>query len=122
MIRRYARFFGMVLATVIGLCAVGWVPTGRLAGPRAVTAMVAGCAISLLSAALAGLLLVAAKGDTPEVLMRRAFIAMIVRLVVVLVLGVAAALSGAFPSSPLLFWLATAYVVLLPLEVRLAIL
>ena len=47
---------------------------------------------------------------------------MMVRLAVVLVLGIAAALSGEFARSPLLFWMATAYVVLLPLEVRLAIL
>ena len=48
--------------------------------------------------------------------------AMFVRLAVVLVLGLAAALSGEFARSPLLFWMATAYVALLPLEVRLAIL
>ena len=47
---------------------------------------------------------------------------MIVRLTVVLVFGTAAALSEEFARSPLLFWMATAYVALLPLEVRLAIL
>ena len=46
---------------------------------------------------------------------------MIVRLVVVIVLGIAAALSGEFVRVPLLFWMAAAYVALLPLEVRLAI-
>ena len=53
--------------------------------------------------------------------MQRGFLAMVVRLGVVIVLGLAAALSGAFARAPLLFWMATAYVVLLPLEVRLAI-
>jgi hypothetical protein len=52
--------------------------------------------------------------------MQRGLLAMIVRLAIVLVLGVAVALSGEFARSPLLFWLATAYVVLLPLEVKLA--
>jgi hypothetical protein len=47
---------------------------------------------------------------------------MMVRLVVVIVLGLAAALSGEFSRQPLLFWIAAAYVALLPLEVRLAIL
>lgn len=122
MSRRYVRFLGLAVATVIGLCAVGWLPTRRLAGPQAVSAMVAGCVISLLSAAMAGGLLVAIKGDTPQARMQRAFLAMMVRLVVVLVLGIAVALSGAFARSPLLFWLAAAYMALLPLEVKLAIL
>jgi len=44
-----------------------------------------------------------------------------VGLAVVVVLGAAAVLSGMFARQPLLFWIATAYVALLPLEVRLAI-
>ena len=39
----------------------------------------------------------------------------------VVVLGAAATLSGVLHRMPLLFWLATTYVLLLPLEVRLAI-
>jgi hypothetical protein len=38
------------------------------------------------------------------------------------VLGMAAALSGELTRQPLLFWIGTAYVALLPLEVKLAIL
>jgi hypothetical protein len=120
-IRRYARFLGMAVAIVIGLCAVGWLPTERLAGPQAPAAMVAGCTISLLSAGFAGYLLIAVHADTAQVRMRRGFQAMMVRLVVALVLGIAAALSGEFATSPLLFWLAMAYIALLPLEVKLAI-
>jgi hypothetical protein len=120
-IGRYARFLGVSLAIVIGLCAVGWLPTERLAGPQAPAAMVAGCTISLLSAGFAGYLLIAVHADTAQVRMRRGFQAMMVRLVAALVLGIAAALSGEFATSPLLFWLAMAYIALLPLEVRLAI-
>jgi len=109
------------VAVVVALGAIGLVPTRRLGGDEAVPAMVAGCAISLLSAALAGLLLVAAPAPTPEARMQRGFLAMVVRLAVVVVLGVAAVASGMFARQPLLFWMATAYVVLLPLEVRLAI-
>jgi hypothetical protein len=118
---RYARFLGLAAAIVIGLCAAGWLPTRRLAGADAVAAMIAGCVISLLSAALAGGLLVAVSADTGQARMQRGLLAMFVRLAVVLVLGVAAALSGEFSRSPLLFWMATAYVALLPLEVRMAI-
>ena len=119
---RYARFLGQSVAIVIGLCAIGWLPTRRLAGAAAIPAMVGGCVISLVSAALAGGLLVVVGGDTPETRMQRGFLAMVVRLAVVLVLGLAAALSGELARQPLLFWIATAYVALLPLEVKLAIL
>jgi hypothetical protein len=84
--------------------------------------MMAGCAISLVSAALAGWLLIVVGAETPEARMQRGFLAMVVRLAVVAVLGLAAALSGEIARQPLLFWIGTAYVALLPLEVKLAIL
>ena len=120
--RRYARFLSLAVAIVLGLCAVGWLPTRRLAGAEAVVAMAAGCAISLLAAALAGCLLIVVGAETPEARMQRGFLAMVVRLAVVVVLGMAAALSGEIARQPLLFWIGTAYVALLPLEVKLAIL
>jgi hypothetical protein len=118
--RRYARFLGLAFGLVVALCAVGYLPTRRLSGD-AVGAMVAGCGISFVAAALAGWLLTAVEAETPDARMRRGFLAMVVRFAVVIVLGLVAALSGEFARAPLLFWLATAYVVLLPLEVRLAI-
>jgi hypothetical protein len=120
--RRYARFLSLAVAIVFGLCAIGWLPTERLAGAGGVAAMVVGCAISLVSAALAGWLLIVVSGDTPEARMQRGFLAMVVRLAVVVVLGLAAAFSGEIARQPLLFWIGTAYVALLPLEVKLAIL
>ena len=83
--------------------------------------MIAGCVVSLVSAGLAGLLLVVGGDATPEARMKRSFLAMMIRLAVVVALGAAAALSGMFARQPLLFWIATTYVALLPLEVRLAI-
>ena len=118
---RYLRFLGIALAIVAVLMAVGVVPTRRLAGDAAVPAMAMGCAISFLSAALAGWLLTVVTAVTPELRMQRAFLAMVVRLAVVAVLGLAAALSGVVDRMPLLFWLAATYVALLPLEVKLAI-
>lgn len=119
---RYGRFLGLAVVIVSGLCAIGWLPTRRLAGAGADAAMVAGCAIGLLSAALAGWLLTTVAAETPEARMQRSFLAMIVRLAVVVVLGVAAVFSGEFARAPLLFWMGAAYLALLPLEVRLAIL
>jgi hypothetical protein len=119
--RRYVRFLGLAAGLVVALCVVGYLPTRRLFGTNAVGSMVAGCGISLVAAALVGWLLTAVGAETPEARMQRGFLAMVVRLGVVIVLGLAAALSGEFARAPLLFWMATAYVVLLPLEVRLAI-
>ena len=119
--RRYLRFLGLAFAIVVVLMAVGLVPTRRLAGEAAVPAMAIGCAISFVSAALAGWLLIVVNAVTPESRMQRAFLAMVVRLAVVVVLGLAAALSGAVDRMPLLFWLAATYMALLPLEVKLAI-
>jgi hypothetical protein len=118
---RYARFLGLALAIVAALMAVGFVPTRRLAGDDALAAMAAGCGISFVSAAMAGWLLTGVGAATPEARMQRAFLAMAVRLAVVVMLGLAAALSGMLARMPLLFWLAATYVVLLPLEVKLAI-
>ena len=119
--RRYVRFLGLAVGLMVALCAVGYFPTRRLSGADAVGAMAAGCGISLVAAAAAGWLLTAVGAETPEARMQRGFLAMVVRFAVVVVLGLAAALSGEFARAPLLFWMATAYVVLLPLEVRLAI-
>jgi hypothetical protein len=119
--RRYARFLSLAVAIVIGLGAVGFLPTRRLAGGHALRSMAAGCAISLVAAALAGWLLIVVDAGTPEARMQRAALAMVCRLAVAAVLGVAAALSGEVAPRPMLFWLAATYVVLLPLEVKLAI-
>ena len=119
--RRYARFLGLAAALTVALCAIGWLPTRRLAGADAIGAMTAGCAIGFVAAALAGGFLAGAAGEAPDARMHRALRAMFVRLASVVVLGAAAMLTGDFARSPLLFWIGTAYVVLLPLEVRLAI-
>lgn len=118
---RFARFLGLATALVAALGAVGFVPTRRLAGETGPAAMAAGCAISLAAAAAAGFLLVAVEGNDPNTRMQRAAMAMFARLAVALGLAIAAALSGEFARMPLLFWVATTYVVVLPLEVRLAI-
>jgi len=66
-------------------------------------------------------LLVISAAPTPEARMQRSFLAMVVRLAVVVVIGAAAVLSGMFATQPLILWIGIAYVALLPLEVRLAI-
>jgi hypothetical protein len=117
----YPRFLGMALAVIAALCVLGFVPTRRLAGDAGVPGMFAGCAIGLISAAFAGLMISVVPGDSPEAKMKRSFVAMAARLAVVVVLGAAAVTSGMFALSPLMLWIAISYVALLPLEVRLAL-
>ena len=117
----YTRFLGMAVAVIAALCVVGIVPTRRLAGDEGLQGMFAGCAIGFISAASAGLMLVTVTGDSPEAKLKRSFLAMVARLAAVVVLGVAAVLTGMFAISPLLLWIAITYMALLPLEVRLAL-
>ena len=117
---RFVWFLGMAAALSLVMCAVGWVPTSRLAGPGGIPAMALGCGIGLAAAAAAGVFLVTMAAETPEARMQRAFLAMLVRLAVAVLLGAAAVISGEVARQPLLVWIAVAYVVLLPLEVRLA--
>jgi hypothetical protein len=121
LMRRYVRFVGFETIIVVAAIAVGYVPTRRLAGETGPAAMIAGCAVGLLSAVLAGGLLVSVPGETPNARMQRALLAMFVRLGVVVALGAAAVFSGLFARMPLLFWIAATYVALLPLEVKLAV-
>jgi hypothetical protein len=115
------RFLGAECLIVVALCAIGWIPTQRLAGSQALPAMIAGCGISLVSAVLAAYLTTLVDGSTPEGRMRRGMFAMFARLGIVIALSVAAVLSGEFAQRPLLLWMAIAYMAVLPLEVRLAI-
>ena len=119
--RRYIRFLGLAVLVVTALLGLGFLPTRRLGGDEALPAMLAGCLIGLTSAGVAAWLLVAANNTAPTARIENALRAMAIRLVVVAVLGLAVALSGTVARIPLLFWLATSYVALLPLEVRLAI-
>jgi hypothetical protein len=118
---RFLWFLAMSFAVATGIAAIGYLPTRRFAGDAGVPAMLAGCAIGYVSAAAAGILLVAMRADTPEARMQRSFLAMTARLGSAAGLGAATVLSGLFSTQPLLLWVAIAYVALLPLEVRLAI-
>jgi len=119
--RRYVRFLVLTALVVGVVLGIGYQPTRHVAGPGATIAMLVGGAIGFGGAALAGIVLVLANPHTPVDRMKAMFYAMTVRVAIAIVGGVAAILSGNLPRMPLLFWLAASYVVLLPLEVKLAI-
>src|SRR5262245_12025173 len=111
---RYARFVAVAVAIVLGLAAIGFQPTRRLAGEAALGSMAAGCIVGLVSAGLAGLLLVLVDAETPVARMQRAFLAMAIRLAAAVLLALAAGLTGEFETRPLLIWIAVTYLALLP--------
>ncbi len=100
-----------MLAVIIA--AVGYFPTMRLGGSSAVTAMLVGCLISLI-ASVAGAVPVARASCGPvQNLPQVALLSTTLRFLVVLMLALAAALSGWFDTAPLLVWVAISYLVLL---------
>lgn len=105
----FGRFSGLALALAAALLLLGYGPTRRLAGDEAVPAMIAAVAIAAV-ASLAGALLVYRARHRPHAEAWNAALgAMAARLGIAIVLGVAVALTGAFPVRPLLLWIVIAH-------------
>lgn len=119
----YLRFLGWVVAVTAVLVLLGWVPTQRLGGEGAVPAMLAGCAVGILASALGGVPIALARGTRGGAAQRTqaALLSMAVRLGAVVILAVAAVLSGWFPRKPLLLWVAISYVAMLVVDTRYAL-
>ncbi len=115
----FARFLILAGAVVVFVAGVGYVPTKRLAGSDGTLAMAVGCIISLFASVMGAVPVVLARrhvGTDSQAAGRRVtavMMSMAVRFLVVLILGVAAALSGLFVTAPLLVWLAISYLALL---------
>lgn len=119
----YLRFLAWVVAVTAALALVGWVPTRRLGGEDAIPAMLAGCAVGILASALGGVPIALAGGARggPAARMQALLLSMAIRLGAVVILAVAAVLSGWFPRAPLLLWVAISYVVQLVVDTRYAL-
>lgn len=123
--KAFLRFVVLALVSVLVVGLLGWWPTRRLAGDQGLIALACGCGISLagsllgaLPLAIAGTAVERPQSDSP---LARILGPTAIRLTVVLVAGVAAALSGWFSISPLLIWLAISYIVLLPVDTLFAL-
>lgn len=118
----FARFLILAGAVVVFVAGVGYVPTKRLAGSDGTLAMAVGCGISLIASAMGAVPVVLARrqmGTDSQAAGRRVtavMMSMAVRFFAVLIMGVAAALSGMFVTAPLLVWLGISYVVLLTVD------
>ena len=111
--REGLKFIAMALAVTTVLILVGWIPTTRLGGVGARSAMVAGCAISLLSSTIGVVPIVLAMRGPVRSMPQAILMSTLLRFLVVLVLALSAALSGWFERVPLLIWVAISYLLLL---------
>ncbi len=115
----YWSFLALAAGTVATLIALGHGPTRRLAGDEGLAAMVAGCGISVLAALFGTVPVMLARGLAASQTVSAVMMSIILRLVAVLVLGVAAAMSGWFEAAPLFIWLVVSHAFLQIAEIRL---
>lgn len=115
---RYVRFLALAAGTAVLLAALGWLPTRNLAGSAGVVALLAACGVCWLASALGGVPVLLAEtagaGKSPSL----AFGSMLVRLMVVLGLALAVALSGLVEAVPFLVWTGIGYLALLVVDTR----
>jgi hypothetical protein len=117
----YLRFLAWAVAVAVVVALLGWLPTRRLGGDGAVRAMLAGCAVSVVASAVGGVPIALARGKAPAARMQALLMAMGVRFGAVVVLGLAAVLSGLFDRAPLLIWVAVSYAAQLVVDTRYAL-
>lgn len=115
------RYLAWAGAATVALLLVGYGPTRNLAGPQAVWAMLAGCGIALVAGIAGAVPIVFGERPKGSEGPARALGAMALRLAVVVVLALSAALSGWFELEPLLIWVAIAYLAQLAVETRFAL-
>ncbi len=110
------RFLALAVATAGLLMALGYLPTLRWGGETAIPAMLAGCGLSLIASLVGAVPVLWARGQPPMVAVPAAMGSMALRLALVLVMAVAAVLSGWFATKPLLIWVAISHPVLLVID------
>ncbi len=117
----FGRFLGLTLLVTAALLLLGHGLTERWAGTGALTAMYAGCAVGA-AASLAGTVPVLRARKRSHVdALSAAMVAMGVRLGIALGLGIALAMSGVFPTRPLLLWVVVSHAGLLVPDTLLSI-
>lgn len=111
---RYGRFVGLAVALTAAVAALGYAPTLRLAGPRGVEAMFAGCVAGAAASMIGGLpIALAGAGTAPDQAAVLGLASMVLRFLVALGLGAAGLAADWWPRRPFLLWLGISYVALL---------
>jgi len=118
-VAEYLRFLLWAVAVGVALVLLGYAPTRRLGGEGALPAMIAGCVVGVLASAVGAMPVALGRRRGPQTApLQGMLVSMALRLVTVLVLGLATGLAGWFETRPLLLWIGLGYVAQLPLDVR----
>jgi hypothetical protein len=114
------RLAAQAFAVTLVLALLGAWPTLALGGPRALPAMVAGCAIGWLAGVLGAVpfFVLGSKSAPPSWRLYGILSSIVGRLVAVAALGAVAVRTGRFDTNPLLIWIAIGYGVNLAVDVR----
>jgi hypothetical protein len=115
----YARFLATAAVVAAAIGAAGYLPTLRLGGAAAVRSLLVGCAVAVVASAAGGVP-IALAGPQPASRPQAALLAMAVRLLTVVTLGLAAAASGRFALRPLAIWTVISYLAQLAVDSRYA--
>lgn len=120
-VARGLKLGAVSVAVTAVLVLIGYVPTFRLAGPAGFSALLAGCGISLVGSLAGSLPVVLARNNAAPARTLAVLASTTLRFVVVVVLILAAALSGWFATAPLLIWAAISYLSLLVVDTLFAL-
>jgi len=118
--RLVVRHLLLAAALVAALVALGWVPTVRVAGSKAIPAMLVGCVVAWVASGAGTIPLLLARGRPPADQISAVMGATAVRVVVALAFAGGIALSRWLPVAPLLIWVAIAHAGLSVVDVRFA--
>jgi hypothetical protein len=111
---RYLRFTGLILSLGAGLILMGYLPMHHGVESGGVAAMIAGCAIGAAASIIGGFPIVFATANTsPQIAATLGMLSMAARFLIALGLGVLAAYSNRFNTTPMLAWLAASYLTFL---------
>jgi len=119
-LQRYGRFVAWTVAACGVVLVVGYLPTRSLGGEEAISAMVAGCLISVFASLVGGIPVALARRDSLGGI-QSILASFALRFIVVLAAALAVALSGYFERGPLLVWVGISYLACLVVDTRYAL-
>ncbi len=109
----YPRFIALAVGIVVGLWALGYLPTRRFVGEEAMPAMLMAGVLALVASLVGTLPLLNVRGRPPVEKVSAVLGAIALRLLAILVLAAAVLLSGFLAGKPFLVWVVLTHLGLL---------
>lgn len=118
----YLKFVTPAVLCVAGMGAIGYVPTLRLGGSTATTAMLAALGISLAASLMSAAPIAFALACAKDKVALAALLGMTTRFLVVLAMVAVLALTNQVAAKPLVVWVVISYLVLLVVDTIVSVL